>query len=386
MSKKNILTMFVIAGAFVSYTVGAGFASGNEVFQFFGSWGFPESLLAIVGGAVVTFTYCYCLYYMGQRVEFEKTTDAYEFVGGKFLGKFYYIVVFVWILASLMIMFTGAGSLLEQCFGLPQWVGSVTMGIIAAIVVLGGFKTVEQVLGYVGIALIVYVFIFAIVSLLHPAAGLEQADGINQAVEDGLVWQANFFELFPLSLIPGLGAINGPLVEGILYGALCVMTGFPFYITLGKKTKSHNESTAAAVTTTMGFYICIIGVLVILLTNFNSLVNTETNEMFPFPVIAAIDSMWPSGSWTYAIMIFLGIFTSAAGYIWVLTDWIFPGQEKTKKSSILIIVLIVCGIVLGGVLPFSELVNILYPFTGFIGLIMTISILIKTIKLKRTKE
>ena len=46
-NKFNIVSAAVIAGAFISYTVGSGFASGNEVLQFFGSWGMPASILAI---------------------------------------------------------------------------------------------------------------------------------------------------------------------------------------------------------------------------------------------------------------------------------------------------------------------------------------------------
>lgn len=37
--KINVKGMFLTAGALVSFNVGAGFASGNELLQFFGSWG-----------------------------------------------------------------------------------------------------------------------------------------------------------------------------------------------------------------------------------------------------------------------------------------------------------------------------------------------------------
>ena len=37
--KLNIKGMFITAGALVSFNVGAGFASGNELLQFFGPWG-----------------------------------------------------------------------------------------------------------------------------------------------------------------------------------------------------------------------------------------------------------------------------------------------------------------------------------------------------------
>ena len=45
--KVGLITMLSIAGGFISYTVGSGFASGNEILQFFGSWGVPTCMVAI---------------------------------------------------------------------------------------------------------------------------------------------------------------------------------------------------------------------------------------------------------------------------------------------------------------------------------------------------
>ena len=57
-----------------------------------------------------------------------------------------------------------------------------------------------------------------------------------------------------------------------------------------------------------------------MLLNFDSLTNPVTGEMYPIPVLAVINKMWPAGSWTYVLIIFVGIFTSEAGYLWSLND------------------------------------------------------------------
>ena len=82
----SIVTVFAIAGAFISYTVGSGFASGNEVLQFFGSWGVPTCIVALLGAAFITLTSCICLFRIGSAKEFSTTSAAYNYVGGKVLG------------------------------------------------------------------------------------------------------------------------------------------------------------------------------------------------------------------------------------------------------------------------------------------------------------
>lgn len=331
----NFVTVCVITGAFIAYAVGSGFASGNEVLQFFGSWGLKTSSLVFAGAMLITLITCICLYRIGSVKTFETTSAAYEFVGRKGLGKFFQIWTFVSIFGTFMIMFSGAGSLFNQYWGWPQWVGSALMGLISGVVVIGGLKTVERVLGSVGIILLVYVLLFGIISLFHPASDLSQADNMAQYVESGVVYQANLFALPPLSWIPGLASINSPLLEGMLYAALVVVNGVPFFLTLGKRTKTMNQAVVSAAATTIALYICTFFVMILILSNFNEVVNTTSDKMSPFPVLAALDVLWPSGSWTYVIIIFGGIFTTTNRILMGTVRMAFPGTDTHQKDKYL---------------------------------------------------
>lgn len=386
MEKKSISwgSILLTAGAFISYTVGSGFASGNEVLQFYGSWGFPGAIFAMLGGITTAVLYCVCLFWIGRQVDLDKPSDLYFFFGGKALGWFFQIFVYVFILGCYMLMFSGAGNLLQQQFGIPKWIGAVVLGVISLVVILGGLKTIENVLGCAGIVILGYAFIFSIVSLLNPGSGIAQSASITAAVENGQVWQANFFGMFPLSLIPGLSALNGPAVEGGLYATMCLVSGFPFYFMLGKRSKSGKEAVISGCVTAVAFYACVGLTLLIMLLNGGSLINPATNKMFEFPLVAAINSLWPSGSWTYVVIIFIGIFTTTTGYLWVINDLLFPGSEKlTGKGRTLIIILLLMGIALGGIIPFSALINIMFPLSGLVGLIIVVSVIVKVIEAKK---
>ena len=114
--------------------------------------------------------------------------------------------------------------------------------------------------------------------------------------------------------------------------------------------------------------------------NFDAVINPATDEMFPFPAIAAVHSIWPAGSWTYVIIIFAGIFTTYTGFLWSINHMFFENKEKSRSSRIFVVLLTVFGIVLGSVLPFSQLVNILQPISGIVGVVMIITIVVKTVR------
>ncbi|WP_346906809.1 hypothetical protein [Faecalicatena orotica] len=376
----RLKSVFITAGAFVSFNVGAGFASGNELLQFFGSWG-DNVVVSLLAGLIVTVIYCVCLYYVGQSVKFEKAIDTYTFFGGKYLGKFFQVFVAILTAATAMLMFSGAGSILKQQFGVPQWMGALILGVLAVVVVIGGLKTVQNVLGGAGIVILLYVLIFGVISIFNPGSSIDQAVGVTQMVNDGKIWQANMFTLFPLSLIPELADLNSPILDGILYGTLCITTGFPFYLSLGQRSKRKGEAFGSAIFSALAFFACVTLVLVLVMMNFNAVIDPATDMMFPFPAVAAVHSIWPAGSWTYVIIIFMGVFTTYTGFLWSINHMFFEKKENSGGSKIFVVVLTIFGILLGSVLPFSQLVNILQPISGIVGVIMIITIVVKTIKI-----
>lgn len=379
----NLKTILMTAGAFVSFCTGVGVASGNELLQFFGSWEGSGAVVSLVAGFVVTIIFCICLFMIGQSVHFDRSEESYTYFGGKYLGKFYQIFVVILIIMTAMQQFSGAGSLFWQEYGLPQWVGAVALGVLSVIIVLGGLKTVQDVLGSIGILILVYILIFGILSIVNPGSSLEQADGIAVMVEEGNIFQANMFNIPPLSWIPGLKEFNSPFIEGVLYGSLCITTGFPFFMSLGRKQANKEEAVVSGIVTPIAFYACIILVLMLILCNFDRVINPATNEMYPFPAVAGLGAIWPSGKWTYVVIIFLGLLTTYIGYLWSINNVFFENQEKTLKSRIFVVFVTVFGICLGSVLPFSKIINILLPINGMVGFLMLISIIVRTVKFYR---
>ena len=109
--KKNAVsfaTVVTITGAVISYRVGAGFASGNECIQIFGSWG-QDIGWAILGATLTLLIGAVGTYLLAYQLQFKGSEDAYKAVGGKKFGRFVQIFTGLSITLNLFTMFAGAG-------------------------------------------------------------------------------------------------------------------------------------------------------------------------------------------------------------------------------------------------------------------------------------
>ena len=106
--------------------------------------------------------------------------------------------------------------------------------------------------------------------------------------------------------------------------------------------------------------------------NFDCIMNPATMEMNPFPTLAAVQKLWPAVSWTYALLCFAGVFTTVSGYLFAVVEMVFKDDVTSRNSRIFQIMVTAIGIFLGGVLPFSELINVLMPIRGVVGILLIV--------------
>lgn len=81
-------TLLSVGGAFAAYHIGSGFASGQEVRQFFGSWGGAWAFITPLIPMVLIFIYAVSTFRSGMLQSFENPSDAYAWYCGKWVSKF----------------------------------------------------------------------------------------------------------------------------------------------------------------------------------------------------------------------------------------------------------------------------------------------------------
>lgn len=156
--RKSILTL---ASVYIGTVIGAGFASGQEILQFFGIYGIwgimgvvvSTILLAIISSAVL------------QKVYIQKINKFEE------LGAFYFPRnIFKWInlllafllLTGYFVMLAGSGAIVEEHFGLPALYGIISMSIVSFIVFNFGVEGITRVNNFIVPILIVVIFFVAL--------------------------------------------------------------------------------------------------------------------------------------------------------------------------------------------------------------------------------
>src|SRR3546814_10130572 len=109
----NFREAFKISIAFVGVVVGAGFASGQEIMQFFTSFGMVGLVGAVISGALFIFL-ALALSTLGQQkasLSHKRVTYA---ICGKYFGLFVYVLITSFMFAISLVMLVGPGSFVVQ--------------------------------------------------------------------------------------------------------------------------------------------------------------------------------------------------------------------------------------------------------------------------------
>lgn len=118
-SWKRVL---ILAGAVIAFTIGSGFATGQEIIQYYTAYG-VQSLLVILVFAVAFLYYNFNFAKAGAEQKFERGNDVYKYFCGKYVGTFcdYYSTLFCYMSFFVMI---GERPLhfIKNTIFLPGWV------------------------------------------------------------------------------------------------------------------------------------------------------------------------------------------------------------------------------------------------------------------------
>jgi uncharacterized membrane protein YkvI len=330
-----------ISGAFMAFLIGSGFATGQEAMQFFAAYGMRGVLGALV--TVLLFIYC-CrtLLLAGHRHGLKRNEDAFRHFCGPYIGVFLTWYTMIFIVAVHAIMLAGAGATLKEAYGVPAWVGAVAMAALSMATLLLGLRRIVDVMGFVGPLIVVLTISVAIFSLVEHADNFES--GARKATELELL-QASPHWLF----------------SALLYVGLTLPGMASFLPAVGASSSSERELKLAAVFGPSLFILAMTVVVVALLASISRV------HLAQVPIMALASGVLALYGTVFAIVIFLGIYTTVTPLLWTVCERF--ADEATPAYRALVVVLTLVGLVGGMTLPFGKLVNIIYPTVGYAGLL-----------------
>jgi uncharacterized membrane protein YkvI len=160
-----------VAATYIGTVVGAGFASGQEVLQFFVAHGVAG--LATLALATVLFSlYGLAILDTGRRLGARSHLEVVRAGGGRYLAVPIDATITFFLFGALATMAAGAGAIAAEQFGLSPVGGAAFMAGAAALTVIGGFRRVIT-----AVTLVVPLLLTGVVSL--SLASLLRAGGLS---------------------------------------------------------------------------------------------------------------------------------------------------------------------------------------------------------------
>ena len=350
-SKSKVMSF---AGAFIAFLIGSGFATGQEVLQYFTSYGY----LGIAGAMVVFVLFLYVgidFITVGQEQKFPRSSDIFRYYCGKSLGTFFDYFSIVFIYMSFVVMIAGAGATINQQYGLSVSVGGILMGVLAAGTVIFGLGRIVDVIGKIGPAIVVMSIFLGTASILKNPQGLAEANNIIPQL-DLMKASSNWF-----------------FAAGSYVG-FCMLWLASFMAAMGATANSKKEAKLGAIYGATGFSLAVIIVALGLMANIEQVAGT----MIPSLYLAA--NIHPLLATAFSVIIVAGIYTTAVPLLWSVSARFL--DEKSTKFKILTVVLAIIGVFVGLKVPFNKLVNVVYVINGYVGILLLAMMFVKTLRRK----
>lgn len=349
--KTSVLRVLTYAGAIVAFLIGSGFATGQEILQYFTSYGY-WGVFGTGALVLVLMTYVAVEFFsVGQARKFERPSMIFHYYCGKHLGTFFDFFSVLFVFLSFTVMVAGAGAVFEEHYGLSKFVGGIGLAAAVGISVWFGLKSLVDVIGKIGPLIVVIAIALGVVGIVRNPGGIAEGN----------------------ALLPELAltqASTNWFMAGLSYVGFCMLWLAAFLTALGKTARSRKEATSGALVGAIAFSLACIIVGLGLLANITRVGNTE----IPMLVLASdVNVMLASG---ISVMILAGIYTTAVPLLWTVSSRFFA--DKTSRFKYLTIGLAAVGTVIGLVLPFSQMVNIVYVVNGYVGILLLVLMLAKT--------
>lgn len=352
-------TVLKFAGAFIAFLIGSGFATGQEILQYFTSYGYQGLLTALV--MLVLFVYVGGEFIgTGYREKFDKGSDIFKHYCGPVIGGFYDYFTVIFIFMSFVVMIAGAGATLNQHYGLPVQVGGIIMMLLACGTVLMGLGKIVDVIGSIGpviVAIAIGLGIFAI--FMNPA-------GIPQGAE-----------LISTKQVEVMQAGSNWFISASSYVGFCMLWLAGFLAAMGGTAGSEQEARFGTSFGSIGFAIGCVVLMLGLLANIEAVAGTQ------IPSLILAVQIHPGFATVFSVIIMAGIYTTAVPLLWQVSSRF--ANEGTKHFKGLTIGLALVGCFIGLALPFNKLVNVIYVINGYVGILLLAFIVWKDIKRRTVK-
>lgn len=332
---------FQIGSAFVGLIIGAGFASGQEVMQYFTSFG----MWGTIGGIITSLLFIFLGYtfaQLGTDLQVDSHRAVLNYIGGKYIGPVLDVVITFFLFGVAVVMFAGAGSTFNQMFGISTMAGSIIMIVLTILTLLLNTNKIIGIIATITPYLIAVIFVILIYSIFTMDLTFQEADALAKQEPS---------------------ATSNWLLSAFLYVSYNISAGVALLVIMSGSVKDRKVASMGGILGGL-----MLGVLIILI-HLAMLARIDIVAGVDMPTLALAEQVHPVVGFLTAIALLGMIYNTSVGMLYSFTVRFIAPESKAYRPAVIIVG--VLGFI-ASLVGFTTLVGSVYVVMGYLGLAMII--------------
>jgi len=334
----------MVAFAFVGVVVGAGFATGQEVFQFFTSNGSYSILAILITGIIVTLGGIFVLQ-TGYRIKSHNHSESIRYYLPSWMARLFDIILTIFLFSLAIIMTAGGASTVHESFGLPFWISSLLLVLLILVTLFLNFDRLIAVLGVVTPFLVIVVTIIAIYYFITGDLNFTAANDYAQHHH---------------------GLSLGWWFDGLNYASLQIAAAFSFLSVMGGRLK-HRQSAVWG-----GLLGGLLITFLLLMINLGLITEFEHIQSVALPTLLLARHISPLLGTIMSIIMILVIYNTVVGLMYAFASRF---TEPFSKGYYVLIIAMAVVTFICTFIGFISLIGKVFPIMGLFGFILLIPVI-----------
>ena len=357
MNGKKIGTMkmaFTFAGCFL----GAGYVSGQELWQYFGSYG-PVGLAGLTLAIALLIFVSVTVMDLSLKTGKVTMPDLIVRWDIPWLKRVFGIFEVFLFFSIGAIMIAGIGNLFTSLFGVPMWAACLAVTILTAGAAYFGLEGMVAIFSSTSPVLVVTALIICIVKL--SGAGPE-AFRLSEGITNPMLGPWYF------------SAVNYTALN--IFGSIALLSPLSSFVKDG--TKGISKGCLIG-----GISLFVVALLIVFAQN--SMPSCVKEEL---PMLAVAGSVSEAAAWIYAVLIFLAMYAIALSSLVAVSSHLEYKFSKVKEHKFTEFVILAAATFGASLIGFSGLISYVYPVFGYVGIVSILGVMDQAVyvRLKHGKK
>ena len=341
--------------SFAGCFLGAGYVSGQELWQFFGSfgakgfWGLALTMLLLYAVGVVMIR-------LNQETGLSEVDKLIVRRDISAVRIAVCALELVFLFGVSTIMAAGVGALMNQLFGIPTWIGCALFTVLVAVISLAGLQGMVKAFSVSVPILVGVTFLF----------------GVTALVQNGM-------PEIPRGLSGSNPLMGSWFIAAISFACYNVFGSIAMVAPLGEFTKEKKTAFGGIAVGTLMLVIIALSVLISVCAE-EAVIDAE------LPMLALASAKAPYLGIVYGILLLLAMFGTSLSSLVAFTNMLCLKSERINSNKLWLVVVYALGMFFGSLFGFGELISVIYPLFGYCSSVFIVLMVIHFIKVKKTKK